>query len=356
MVLYSAAAGLGLVTVGLCLLRRWRSSRWALCTLATRLQGQVIIVTGASTGLGLEAAKDLARRGATVVMACRNFETARPALQAVRDETGNNDVHYMHLDLASLESVRAFAEEVTAAYPAIHCLVCNAGVWVPMEHGVKTKEGYEVHAGVNHLGHFLLTSLLLDSLAEAAPSRVVVVSSGLASQGVIDFTAHDHFGTGRQPDPAVKKGGFAPIGYCDSKLMNALFVKELAVRVAGRGVTAVCLCPGWCYTDLARHLHLPTYRKLLMAPIAFLFMRSSWRGAQNIVQAVVQEPDQLVPGGFYKVLGNKLYLWHGLYLCLAGGRAGGGGGGPAGGDGGPPAAAVGRQRATHAPVNTLHIY
>merc|ERR1712032_895465 len=119
---------------------------------------------GANTGLGAEAALDLAKRGATLVLACRSFERTRPIVKQIREESGNNDVHYMHLDLASLQSVREFAGEVQAKYPAIHTLVCNAGVWMPMDKQAKTEDGFEVHAGVNHLGHFLLTSLLLDRL------------------------------------------------------------------------------------------------------------------------------------------------------------------------------------------------
>jgi len=274
------------------------SAKWAVCNIVRSLHGQVIVITGANTGLGAEAALDLAKRGATLVLACRSFERTRPAVKQIREESGNNDVHYMHLDLASLQSVREFAGEVRAKYPAIHTLVCNAGVWVPMDKQAKTEDGFEVHAGVNHLGHFLLTSLLLDRLEESAPSRVVVMSSGLMNSGQLDLTAHDHWKTGRQTDPS--KRSHAPSGYCDSKLMNALFTRELASRVAGKGVGAVCVCPGWCYTDLARHTGLNVWKKILFAPIAFMFMRSARQGAANINWAVVEEEDKLVPGGFYR--------------------------------------------------------
>jgi len=297
MVMY-ALTSVGLVGLGLYLIRRWRSSKWGLCTITKALDGRVIIVTGGNTGLGAEAAKDFASRGATVILACRNFDNTKDTLKDIRESTGNNDVHYMHVDLASLESVREFATNVSAKYPVIYALVCNAGVWVPMEKHVKTSDGFEVHAGVNHLGHFLLTNLLLDKLEESAPSRVVVVSSGLQSSGKLDFSAYDHFKEGRQPEPGSKS--HAPTGYCDSKLMNALFAKELAVRLQGKGVSTVALCPGWCYTQLARHVHIPAYKKILFMPFAFMFMRSAWRGAQNIVQAVVEDDQNLISGGFYK--------------------------------------------------------
>ena len=253
-----ALTSVGAIAVGLFLLRRWRSSKWAVCNLKTKLNGKVVIVTGGNVGLGAEAAMDFAKRGATVILACRSWENTKDTLQRIRTNSGNNDVHYLHLDLGSLESVRQFAEDVQAKYPEIHTLVCNAGVWFPMEQKAKTSDGFEAHAGVNHLGHFLLTNLLLDRLALSAPARVVVVSSALSSSGKIDFEEYDHFKEGRQPDPSSKS--FAPTGYCDSKMMNVLFAKELSVKASGRGVMAVSLCPGWCYTSLARHVDIKFYK------------------------------------------------------------------------------------------------
>ena len=129
-------------------------------------------------------------------------------------------------------------------------------------------------------------------------TRVVVVSSSLMNSGQLDLTSHDHWRTGRQVDPS--KRSHAPSGYCDSKLMNALFTRELASRVTGKGVGAVCVCPGWCYTDLARHTGINIWKKILLAPIAFMFMRSARQGAANIIHAVMEEEDKLVPGGFYR--------------------------------------------------------
>ena len=253
---------MGTVTVGLVLLRRWRSSKWGVCTLTTRLTGRVVIVTGGNAGLGEETALDMASRGATVVLACRSSQGATEAVNRIRNKTGNKEVHYMHLDLADLASVRQFAEELLEKYSEIHCLVLNAGVWVPMDQKMKTSQGFEIHAGVNHLGHFLLTSLLLERLTQSAPSRIVVVSSGLSSQGRLDFDQWDHFREGRLPEPGSKS--LAPTGYCDSKLMNVMFSKELASRLSGRGVTTVSVCPGWCKTELARHTGIKTYQELIL--------------------------------------------------------------------------------------------
>jgi len=274
------------------LVRLRRSRSWGLCTLATRLEGKVVLVTGGNTGLGEELCLELAKRGATVVMACRSWENSRRALERIRAESSNNDVHYMHLDLACLQSVKDFSSTFLASYPQFEVLVCNAGVWVPMEQNRKTENGFEIHAGVNHLGHFFLVQLLLSG---SSPSRVVTVSSSLMNQARLDLEGIDHFREGRMPEPG--KRSHAPTGYCDSKMMNALFARELGKR---GGVTSVAVCPGWCYTQLARHVKMPAYVKLLIAPFAFMFMRSAWRGAQNILQAVVEERENLEQGGFYR--------------------------------------------------------
>ena len=249
----------GALALGLVLLRRWRSSKWGKCSLATQLTGKVVIVTGGNVGLGAQTALDLAARGATVVLASRSEDSSLATVSWIRRQTGNSEVHYLHLDLADLQSVRQFASDVLEKYPSIYCLVCNAGVWCPMDQNMKTSQGLEIHAGVNHLGHFLLCSLLLERLCQSSPSRLVVVSSSLSSQGTLDFQKYDHFKAGRQAEPGSKRS-FAPTGYSDSKLMNVLFCKELSSRAAGRGLTTLSVCPGWCKTELARHSGIKFYQ------------------------------------------------------------------------------------------------
>ena len=294
-----ALKSVGAVAVGVFLLRKWVSRKWGVCTLKTKLNGKVVIVTGGNVGLGAEAAMDLAKRGATVILACRSWENTKDTLHRIRTKSGNNDVHYLHLDLGNLESVRQFAEDVQAKYPEIHTLVCNAGVWFPMEKKVKTSDGFEAHAGVNHLGHFLLTNLLLDRLAMSAPSRVVVVSSSLAEFGTLDFEKYDHFKEGR-PRPDVPLPADAPTGYCDSKTMNVLFAKELSLKVSGRGVSTLSLCPGFCNTSIHRNSGVSLFKWILFMPMLYIIMRSAASGAENIIQAVVEDEDNLVNGGFYR--------------------------------------------------------
>jgi len=300
MVSYLAIGGtIGGISLALYLLRKLVSRKWGYFVSDRNLKGQVIILTGGNVGLGAEVAKDLAARGATLILACRNWDRTRMFLGDLRKKSGNNDIHFIKLDLGSLKSVEEFTAEFKEKYSRLDTLICNAGVWFPMEKQMKTSDGFEIHAGTNHLGHFHLTQLLKETLEATENSRVVVVSSSLMRSGVFDQDAHDHFYAGRQRDPS-KKGGHAPTGYCDSKLMNALFTKQIAERHGGTGMMALCVCPGFCYTQLSRNVGIPLYKKILFLPIAFVFMRSAARGAHNIIFAAVEDQNKLVNGGFYR--------------------------------------------------------
>ena len=263
-----------------------------------QMTGKVIIITGGNTGLGKDVAFDLARRGATVILACRNETLGEDTATIINRDIGTSTVKFMSMDLASLNSITLFADEFLAQYSQLDCLICNAGVWEPMENELKTKDGYEIHFGVNHLGHFLLVKLLTNALQRTKNSRIVVVSSGLMSSGVVDIDNIDVF-NGRKTDPlAIKRPSYAPRGYCDTKLMNGLFVKELAE--VEKNVTSVAVCPGWCKTNLARHVIIPIFKKVLFLPFMFMFMRTSSQGANNIIYCAIQDVDKLISGGFYR--------------------------------------------------------
>lgn len=304
-IITTSLSGLSITVVGLCLLRTWRSRSWGSLYRLPRLRdktldGQVIVVTGANTGLGYKTAEDLALRGASsVVLACRNLSKGTEAAMKIKESTGNQNVECLMLDLSSLENIRHFAHTIKQKFGQIDILVCNAGVWIPMNMGAKTEDNFEAHVGTNHLGHFLLTNLLLSHGLQ----RIVVVSSGLMMHGVVDVDDSRQFLEGRKLKPTDKVPSHAPVGYCDSKLMNGLFVSHLAKRLKEQGrtdVTLVSVCPGWCKTNLARHVPMPWYKKMLLAPIALLFMRSSTQGAQNIIYAVVEDSDKLKSGGLYR--------------------------------------------------------
>jgi NAD(P)-dependent dehydrogenase (short-subunit alcohol dehydrogenase family) len=202
------------------------------------LSGRTAIVTGANSGLGLETARTLARHGAEVILACRNPERAAAAQQAVAREA-TAPVRTLPLDLASLSSVRAFAERVCADHDRLHLLVNNAGVMaIPLR---RTAEGFEMQLGTNHLGHFALTGLLLDRLLATPGARVVNVSSSMHRIGRIDFgdlQSERRYGPWR--------------AYGQSKLANLLFTLELQRRLERKGAALIAVAshPGYAATQL----------------------------------------------------------------------------------------------------------
>ena len=201
-------------------------------TTGSSMKGRTCLITGASGGIGKETAVALATLGATVVMVSRDSERGKAALADVRRRSGgSNNVHLMLADLASLQAVRSLASEFQQGHQQLHVLVNNAGA---LNSKLSlTKDGFETTFGVNHLAHFLLTSLLLDLLKASAPSRIVNVSSSAHTRGAIDF------------DGLRGERKYAGIAaYSQSKLANVLFSNELARRLEGTGVTANSLHPG----------------------------------------------------------------------------------------------------------------
>ncbi len=155
------------------------------CPSKLRIDGKTVVITGGNTGIGKETALELARRGGRVIIACRDASRGESAVSDIRRKSANNDVFFRSLDLASTDSIRKFSQEILEAEPRIDILILNAGVmFTPYQ---LTRDGFELQFGVNHLGHFLLTQLLLERLKESAPSRVVVVSSLVHSMGKLDF-------------------------------------------------------------------------------------------------------------------------------------------------------------------------
>jgi retinol dehydrogenase-12 len=203
------------------------------------------VVTGANTGIGKTTALALARQGWRVYVTSRSTEKGEAAVASIKAASGSGSVFFLALDLADLSSVRACAEGFLAQGEPLHVLVNNAGVA-----GVRglTKQGFELMFGVNHLGHFLLTQLLLDRLTSGAPARVVTVASDAHYQARgIDWEAV------RRPARGITGLG----EYAVSKLANVLFSQELARRSAGTGVTTYALHPGVVASDIWRRVPWP---------------------------------------------------------------------------------------------------
>ncbi|KAG7469540.1 hypothetical protein MATL_G00129880 [Megalops atlanticus] len=233
-------------------------------------------VIGTSSGKRCFFGRFLCVLGARVVMACRDLTRAEKAATEIRNSTGNGNVVVRHLDLASLYSVRQFAKDYVASEERLDILINNAGVmmcpkWL-------TEDGYETQLAVNHLGHFLLTNLLLDKLKSCAPSRVVNVSSIAHRGGKIHF---DDLCFDKMPYNSL-------VSYQQSKLANVLFSRELAHRLKGTGVTSYSLHPGVIRTELSRHVEswFPLLRALLLAP-SILLMKTPREGAQTSIYCAV---------------------------------------------------------------------
>jgi NAD(P)-dependent dehydrogenase (short-subunit alcohol dehydrogenase family) len=205
--------------------------------------GRVAVITGANSGIGLEAARYLAARGAHVVLACRDEGKSRAAAERITGELADVQVDTLGLDLSSLDSVRTTAAEIRERYPRLDLLVNNAGVMMP-PYG-RTADGFELQFGTNHLGHFALTGLVLPSLLAVPGSRVVTVSSNGHKVGKIRF------------DDLQWERRYRRMGaYAQSKLANLLFTYELQRRLAAAEdpTIAVAAHPGTSDTALVRHM------------------------------------------------------------------------------------------------------
>jgi NAD(P)-dependent dehydrogenase (short-subunit alcohol dehydrogenase family) len=198
------------------------------------LDQQTILITGATDGLGRALATDLAGAGTELLLHGRDGERGRATLEEIRAKTGNDRLHWLRADLASLEEVRALADEVTRTTDRLDVLVNNAGIGTTLPGDgtrMESRDGFELRFAVNYLAGYLLTRSLLPLLRASAPARIVNVSS--AGQAPIDFD-----------DVMLERGYSGVQAYCQSKLAQVMLTFDLAEELAGDGVTATCLHPG----------------------------------------------------------------------------------------------------------------
>jgi retinol dehydrogenase-12 len=245
------------------------------------LAGRTFMVTGGNTGIGRATAADLASRGGRVYVASRSADKGQQAVADIAAATGSEAVAFLPLDLADLASVRLCAEEFLALGEPLHVLINNAGV--AGRRGI-TKDGFELAFGVNHVGHFALTTALLGRLAASAPARVVTVASDAHYQARgVDFEA------ARRPTASVT--GLRE--YAVSKLCNVLFSQELSRRVEGRGITTYALHPGLVASDIWRRVPWP------IRPLMKLRMISPEEGARTSLYCATSDSLAAASGRFY---------------------------------------------------------
>lgn len=272
------------------------NSNWNL-TDVPDLADKTFVITGGNTGIGFESARFLARVHAHVVIACRSLPKAAVAIGRIRVETPEANIEAMELDLASLESIRAFAQQANERLPRIDVLCNNAGV-MALPQGT-TRDGFETQFGTNHLGHFALTGLLFDKIAASAPSRIVTVSSLAHKLGSGEMNFDDLQSTRSYGKMSA---------YQQSKLANLLFAYELDRRIQAHGldIKSVACHPGLARTDLYtdRTTNRPT---MLMWYASTLVTQSATMGSLPEIYAAtaqdVEGGDYIGPSGFFEAMG-----------------------------------------------------
>ena len=247
------------------------------------MEGRTCVITGANSGIGKASAEQLASMGAEVVMVCRNRGRGERAKAAVEKNSGSKSVELMLVDLASLASVRQFAQEYEDGHQSLHVLINNAGV-ARLRRSL-TIDGFETTFQVNYLSPFLLTNLLLPLLKNSAPSRIVNISS------VSHYGGHINFG-----DLQYESGYGVMRAYSRSKLALILFTHELARRLEGTGVTANCLHPGAVATNIWGN---PIGPASFIMKITRLFMLSPEKGAKTQVYLASSPEVETVSGEYF---------------------------------------------------------
>ncbi|HXZ23507.1 MAG TPA: SDR family oxidoreductase, partial [Methanomassiliicoccales archaeon] len=241
------------------------------------------LITGATSGIGRAAATALAQKGASLVLLVRSLEKGRATVSEISSKTGNKSFELLHCDLASLDSVRAAAMEFASKHQKLDVLIANAGVIRGKRQ--LTADGFEYTFGVNHLAHFVLANLLLDTLKRSAPSRIVVTSSTSHLRAHMDFD-----------DLMEEKGFGAWKAYGQSKLANALFTFELSRRLEGTKVTANCFHPGFVRTNIGVGLGGISG---FAYPISYPFAISTERGADTLVYLATSPEVEGVSGKYF---------------------------------------------------------
>ncbi|GBP19268.1 Retinol dehydrogenase 14 [Eumeta japonica] len=250
----------------------------------SRMDGKTVVVTGANSGIGKETARELAKRGARVVMACRNVEAANSVKDKIIDSTKNTKVIVKKLDLSSFASIREFAEDIKKTEERLDVLIHNAG-YAETFKKKKSVDGIEMTMSTNVYGPFLLTHLLIDLLKKNAPSRIIVVASSLYR-----FASYNL----NNPNPLTILPAYL---YYASKEANILFTMELARRLEGTGITANCLHPGIVDTGIWRNVPAPLSWSLYI--INKCFFKTPEQGCQTSVMLAVDEKLAKVSGKYF---------------------------------------------------------
>ncbi|XP_018335560.1 retinol dehydrogenase 14 [Agrilus planipennis] len=254
------------------------------CKSNAKMNGKTVIVTGPTGGIGKETARELAKRGARVILACRNEESGKKVRDELANSTGNQDIVVKKLDLSSQKSIREFAADINRTEPKLNILIHNAGTAESKLH--VTEDGVELTMATNHFGPFLLTHLLIDLLKRSKPSRIVIVASELYRLSSLNLNKLNPTDT-----------WFPVYYYYVSKYANICFTRELARRLEGSGVTANCLHPGMIDSGIWRNVPVPLNWPLKL--IIKGFFKTPEQGCQTTVHLAVSEEVEGVSGKYF---------------------------------------------------------
>nr|XP_054757897.1 retinol dehydrogenase 11-like [Lytechinus pictus] len=256
------------------------------------LRGKTVLITGANAGIGRETAIDLARRGARVIMGCRNPTKAKVAVADVRKRSSNENVIFKQIDLSDLNSVKKCADEILKGEERLDVLINNAGLVNFSDRGL-TPEGYDTTMATNHVGHFVLTLALIELIKKSAPSRIINVTSyGHVNIKQIDYTN------------ISGKGVYGLNRYLESKVANIHFTNVLARRLSGTGVTAYSVNPGIVYTNIWESSRVTVrsgilrFLYLVGMPL-LIFLRNEKDGAQTTIYCAIDESITQLSGGYF---------------------------------------------------------
>ncbi|XP_050534711.1 retinol dehydrogenase 11-like isoform X4 [Daktulosphaira vitifoliae] len=269
------------------------------CTSKCRLDGKVAIVTGSCRGIGKATAKELYKIGANVIMACIDIKVADQTLLDIKTEVqgeGLGTLVVEELDLSSFSSIKRCAKRILEKENQIHLLINNAGI--VMRQKILTEDGFETQFAVNYLGHFLFTCLLLPKIIYSSPARIINVSS----------TGHTFFKSYDFDDINYDFKDYYPTeAYCQSKLANILFTKELAIRLAGTGVNVYCVNPGIVQTEMQKPSENIIYQYYFffgifgyfLYYITYFLIKTPYQGAQTAIHCAVDEKAGTETGLYY---------------------------------------------------------
>ncbi|MCW5908770.1 MAG: SDR family oxidoreductase [Chitinophagales bacterium] len=249
------------------------------------MTNKIILITGATSGIGFQTAKDLAAKGAAVYIVGRNKERAEEAVKEIIAHTGNKNAGYFLANFSSQKSIRALAEDVKQKLPRIDVLINNAGAVFPDFQ--LSEDGLEMTIATNHFAYFLLTNLLLDLIKKSEAGRIVNVSSGSHYQGKLDFESF-----------TKNKGYFTMFAYAQSKLANVFFTQELAERLAGTNITVNCLHPGMVKTNIGNK-EMPWFSSHMWTLITKLAGITLKDGAKTSVYLASSDDVKNVTGKYF---------------------------------------------------------